>query len=142
MFASLASCGSSETDRTVFEELLSVIPDTPEARAQVLINDYARVRQLFNIPMAPPDAGDEELLEFLAPHFRNVEDTGMAQGPFISGYHKFARHSLRNRHHLAFDVRSVEQSVKAGTGYQPRLDVARGPASTQRLPARPSTPVT
>ena len=43
---------------TAYEGLLRTIPDTPELRRQVYINDYALVRQMFDIPL--PGPGDDE----------------------------------------------------------------------------------
>ena len=36
---------------TAYEGLLGTIPDTPELRREVYINDYALVRQMFDIPL-------------------------------------------------------------------------------------------
>ena len=44
---------------TAYEGLLRTIPDTPELRQQVYINDYALVRQMFDIPL--PGPGDDEV---------------------------------------------------------------------------------
>ena len=46
----------------VYEVLLGTIPDTPEARSSVYINDYTLVRQMFDIPLPGP-GDDEDALE-------------------------------------------------------------------------------
>ena len=45
---------------TIYEMLLGTIPDTPEARASVFINDYALVRQMFASITPLPGPGDNE----------------------------------------------------------------------------------
>ena len=44
---------TASTD-TAYAGLLGTIPDTPELRRQVYINDYALVRQMFDIPLPGP----------------------------------------------------------------------------------------
>ena len=45
---------------TAYEGLLGAIPDTPEARTSVYINDYALARQLFDPIFPVPGPGDDE----------------------------------------------------------------------------------
>ena len=46
---------------TVYEELLSLIPDTTGTRASVFINNYALARELFEIPLPGPEADVDRL---------------------------------------------------------------------------------
>ena len=54
--ATLPAAGALQ-DRSAYDELLRVIPDTPDTRRQVVINDYARVRMIRNVS-PPTDLGD------------------------------------------------------------------------------------
>ena len=117
---------------TVYEGLLGAIPDTPEARASVFINDYALVRRIFASIILLPGPGDDEdaVAQFntwLPPLFWPKEE---ADAPPVSwfGNHSFfgpVNHRNINFQYFAFDVRNMDQSIIAGP---PRtaLDVVRG----------------
>ena len=55
----LASCGG---EPSVYEELLGLVPDTPETRSQVFISDYALMRELFDTPLPGPEDSSLALL--------------------------------------------------------------------------------
>lgn len=112
----------------MFEQLLRLVPDTASARALVLINDYAMVRDFFRIPLPGPDAGVEDLdryLEALIGLPGEVDVPNLPHGPFISGHNVYGRTVWQNRRVLGFDVRNVHQSVEAGVPPQV-LEIVRG----------------
>ena len=75
----LAACGGGEdtvvlrgthtdtpsSEISLFEKLLGAIPDTPDTRKSVMINDYAAVREIFGVPLPGPDADLPVLVEYL-----------------------------------------------------------------------------
>ncbi|MCH8205576.1 MAG: hypothetical protein IH956_01065 [Chloroflexi bacterium] len=104
--------------RGTFVTLLALIPDNADSLQMVLINDYARVRELFDIDIPGADADDEKLTDYmmevsLGPETSSGERdmTGLGQGPFISGFSQYGFQLLENREHLGFDVRNVDQAA-------------------------------
>ena len=90
---------------TVYEELLSLIPDTPETRSQVWINDFSRIRETFNIALAPLPG----------------------ESPFISSYSSLGRPPpFSFRQYLAFDQSNVDQTVLTGLPQSDELEVGQG----------------
>ena len=118
---------------TAYAGLLGTIPDTPELRRQVYINDYALVRQVFDIPLPGPGDDDDALVEF----YEWLPPTGFgreADYPPVSGFGAISFFGPFNQHrnitaenlqHLAFDVRSMDQSIVA-FALPATLDVVRG----------------
>ncbi len=118
---------------TAYEGLLRTIPDTPEVRQQVYINDYALVRQMFDIPL--PGPGDDE--DALAEFYERLPPTGFggeAGDPPVRGFgaisffgpfNQYRNITAENLQHLAFDVRSMDQSIVA-FALPATLDVVRG----------------
>ena len=134
----VVACGGRGDDNdNPYVELLRLVPDTPETRSFVLINDYALTRELFNIPLPGPGADEEALEEYFAAFLGTpVDEEGprLVPGPFISGFHQYAGVSLDRRRYLAFDLRDVEKSVVAGTP-PGELEIIRGrfdPQTTDR----------
>ncbi len=110
----LAACGSADdtppSKASPFKELLGAIPDRPDTRKSVIINDYASVREIFRVPLPGPEADQTALQEY----FVGVRGQAyLADGPFITGMHREAMENPR-RQYLAFDGRNVDQSVEAG----------------------------
>ena len=103
--------GSSE--ESVLLGLLGNIPDTPETRELILINDFARVREVFNIQLPGPDAKKAELEQYLE-NISGETDYGLAPSPFISGHGQYAFLQLDSPRYLAFDIRNVDQSAETG----------------------------
>ena len=114
---------------TVYEVLLGTIPDTPEARSSVYINDYTLVRQMFDIPLPGP-GDDEDALEVYYDYRPPLSGWGEIYpvsmedalfGPFnqyrVSGYENFQ--------YLAFDVRNMDESIVGGP-LDSRMEVIRG----------------
>ena len=152
----LTACGSSDdagptaevpatsppsVEVSLFEKLLGAIPDAPDTRKSVLINDYAAVREILQLSPASPDAKFPALLEYAIQSVgqsSNGIKIHMGTGPFISGMHERAFEDTK-REYLAFDGRNVDQSVEAGIA--PSIfEVVWGrfdPARTGRLERRP-----
>ena len=122
-----------------FSDLLAGIPDTPDTRQSVIINDYAAVRGLLGLSPAGPDAVFPVLIQYAIDHIGSREQnpdvipTYTAEGPFISGMGRDAFELSRSRReYLAFDGRNVDLSVEAGV-VPFLLEVAHGrfdPAAT------------
>ena len=122
-----------DSSTSVYELLLGAIPDSPEARESVYINDYDRVRRTFSIPLPGPEADDAALEAFynwLPPLAYDPDNpTPVIQ---FGGFSLFGMAnqlgSIRdNLQHLAFDVRNVEQSIVTGQGITDNaMDVVRG----------------
>ncbi len=118
---------------TAYEGLLGTIPDTPELRREVYINDYALVRQMFDIPLPGPGDDEDALTEF----YERPPPTGFggeADDPPVRGFGAISFFGPFNQHrnitaenlqHLAFDVRSMDQSIVA-FAFPATLDVVRG----------------
>ncbi len=118
---------------TAYEGLLRTIPDTPEVRQQVYINDYARVRQMFDIPLPGPGDDEDALAEFYErlppPGFAGEADDPPVRGfgavSFFGPFNRYRNITAENLQHLAFDVRSMDQSIVA-FALPATLDVVRG----------------
>lgn len=120
----LAACGGGEdtvvlkgtdtdpspSEVSLFEGLLGTIPDTPDTRKSVMINDYAAVREIFGVQLPGPDAGQPDIQEYLT---GLLGPANIAQGPFITGLNREAMENPR-REYLAFDGRNMDQSAEAG----------------------------
>ena len=137
----LVGCGSdtepvrettAATD-TAYAGLLGTIPDTAELRQQVYINDYALVRQLFDIPLPGPGDDDDALVEFYErpppTGFEGEADDPPVPGfgaiSFFGPFNRYRNFTAENLQHLAFDVRSMDQSIVA-FALPATLDVIRG----------------
>ena len=135
----LVGCGSdaepvrettAATD-AAYAGLLGTIPDTPELRQQVYINDYALVRQMFDIPLPGPEDDEVALEEFYKwlPRFEGEADDppvpGFGAASFFGPFNQYKYSTAENLQHLAFDVRSMDQSIVAGLP-PVILDVVRG----------------
>ena len=126
-------CSAATLADTAYERLLGTIPDTLELRREVYINDYALVRQMFDIPL--PGPGDDE--DALAEFYERPPPTGFegeADGPpvrefgaisFFGPFNQYRNIAAENLQHLAFDVRSMDQSIVA-FALPATLDVVRG----------------
>ena len=98
-----------------FVNLLELIPATRGGRIFVSVNDYRRARDAHNIKAPGDDASNEDLEEYVGA----LSQTGMALGPWISGFTNFALSQLEHREHLGFDVGDMDQSIRSG--YPPNV---------------------
>ena len=118
---------------TAYAGLLRTIPDTPELRRQVYINDYALVRQMFDIPLPGPGDDEDALAEFYErpppTGFEGEADDPPVRGfgavSFFGPFNRYRNFTAENLQHLAFDVRSMDQSIVA-LALPATLDVVRG----------------
>ena len=123
---------TASTD-AAYAGLLGTIPDSPELRRWVHINDYALVRQMFDIPLPGPGDDEDELEEyykwFPPPGFEGEADDppvpGFGAASFFGPFNQYKYSTAENLQHLAFDVRSMDQSIVAGLP-PVILDVVRG----------------
>ena len=118
----------TRTAPTVYEELLALIPDTPETRSYLVINDYALLRKSLNVPLPGPDANQEALVNYLfslGDAIFQESAPRWAEAPFISGYGDITNNPNFTPKYLAFDQRHVDQSAVAGRP-PGKLDVMLG----------------
>ena len=106
-----------------FEELLRAIPDTPENRHEVSIDDYTVARRLFDSPLPGPGDDEDALQEFY--DWRHpidattMGDTSPVLGfgsSFFSPYHihrGLGHPHIQHLASLAFDIRSIDQTITA-----------------------------
>ena len=145
--AAFAACGGgqSATDdasglppQGPFLALMNLIPLNEESRAFISFNNYAKAREANSIQAPAEDASDEDLEEYLFGLFSLDTPTGLAAGPWISGFSRQSIEQLERRTYLSFDIGDMEQSILAG---EPPyvLEVASGridPEATERSLSR------
>jgi hypothetical protein len=127
----LAACGGSD-EATPYEDLLRLVPDTPEMRSDLFMNDYALFRGLFDGPLPGPEASEQELEEYYAylPQLGWTDgqfDVVALQGPFLSdGFGEFRALVYEHRNqYLDFDIRNEDQTLTAGLPAM-QLEIIRG----------------
>ena len=103
---------------SAYADLLALIPDTPNTRSMVFLNDYVLLREELGIALPGPGAGlegpsiyFESLVTAISP--TNIISWGDA--PYISGYSRNAQLTLGKGQYLAFDLRDVRHSALAGS---------------------------
>ena len=109
---------------SAYEELLALIPDTPNSRSMVFLNDYVLLRKTANIALPGPNANQEALHDYLRSLVTTMFERGVrgfGQAPYISGYSEFSLRTPSSGQyapgispHLGFDLRDVGQSAVAG----------------------------
>ena len=92
-----------------FFDLMKLIPLTEDSRSIVSFNDYILAREVNSIQAPEDDAGVEDLEEYL----RELQSTGLAAGPWISGLTRESMTQLEQKY-LGFGVVDVERSILAG----------------------------
>ena len=124
---------TASTD-TAYAGLLGTIPNTSELRREVYINDYALVRQMFDIPLPGP-GDDEDALEEYYKWFPPPGFEGEAEDPPVPGFgaisffgpfNQYRNSKAENLQHLAFDVRRMDESIVVAFALPATLDVVRG----------------
>ena len=88
-----------------FNDLMKLIPLTEDSRSTVWFNDYGLAREANGIQAPAEDASAEDLEEYLL--------TGLAPGPWISGFTREAMAQLEQKY-LGFGVGDVERSILVG----------------------------
>ena len=120
-----------------YDELLRMIPDTPDTRKNIHINDYNRIRSGFGLLLRGPE--DEDFRELLVPRYSKSGEWATLPRPGEDVYfgpfdmYRVARNEdiNQNLHYLAFDYGNMEQSIIApgapyGSSTDGRLEVIRG----------------
>ena len=92
-----------------FFDLMKLIPLTEDNRSIVSFNGYRLAREANGIQAPAEDASDQDLEEYL----RELGSTGLAAGPWISGFTRESMAQLE-RKYLGFGVGDVERSILAG----------------------------
>ena len=93
----------------LFYDLMKLIPLTEDSRSIVWFNGYGLARGAHNISAPAVDASAEALEEYV----RELQSTGLAAGPWISGFTREAVAQLEQKY-LGFGVGDVERSILAG----------------------------
>ena len=109
---------AAQAPTSAYEELLALIPDNPNTRSLVFLNDYVLLRRALNVGLPEPDADQEALksyFESLVTTLREIGVRGRGEAPFISGYSQYALSTLGMGQYLALDVRNVHHSAVAGS---------------------------
>lgn len=142
----------------VFEDLLGVIPDTPDVRREVWMHDLDRMRQLFpSIPadiengiylsVPGPKTGDadaamwKEILPPLAPKDEYLQNAPICAGEFPllhasranltgMGFGYCGQFNAIDTLDLGYDVRQIKQAVSTGPPDDP-IEVIRGDFDTE-----------
>lgn len=102
---------------SVYRDLLELIPDTPENRALVYLNNNLIAGELAGIE--PPSAGAsaEEVLEYVS-KIRTINFSPFLIGPgqFIGGSGDYSVQFAENRDYRSYDQRDVAGGATIGTG--------------------------
>ena len=108
--------GAPEKENS-FLEMLKVVPDTPGTRFSVYINDYARIREIYDIPLPSSDADDEAIEEYIET-LEGDPSAGQRLGEvsFVSGMGPpmYAFYSPIRRQNIGFGPQDVDQDISAG----------------------------
>ena len=93
-----------------FYDLMKLIPLTEDSRSIVWFNDYGLARDANGIQAPAEDASAEDLEEYM----QELQLTGLAVGPWISGFtHEFMA-QLEQKKYLGFGFGDVYQSILVG----------------------------
>ena len=105
---------------SAYEGLLSSVPDTPENRGWVYIEDYALARQIFANDFYLPGPNDEsipqEWYDYLPPMTNDGQTPVLHFGRLsFFGWPQYLTEGDLGRHsnYLAFDVRHIDQTIAA-----------------------------
>ena len=113
-----------ERAMTVFERLLALVPDTPDSRKAVRMNDIRRAQIAQGIASPGPDATPEDILQFKQDVAFGTERPAvfilqLGDG-WISGYQRdYGPVANDTKSSLGFDARDIEASVLLGEANQP-----------------------
>ncbi len=109
---------------TVFERLLALVPDTPDSRRAVRMNDIRGAQIAQGIPLPGPNATPDEVAQFKINVALGTERpasviTQLGDG-WISGYnHDYLDVANDTKDSLGFDARDVEAFALLGEANQP-----------------------
>ena len=107
-------CGGAEVNP--FLDMLKMIPDTPYTRFQVYINDHAKIREIYDIPLPSSDAGDEMEEYIMTLAWGISEPRRFIESSFISGIGQpqNAFFSPIRRQNIGFGPQDVDLDIVAG----------------------------
>jgi hypothetical protein len=113
----LPTASSVKKSSTTFEALLSLIPDTPETRNFVAINDYAKMRTLFQISVPGINATPEQQYNYLLNLFmadRHMWNPLAGMAFFGESYWGLDAQSLMKMNNIGLNMADVDQEVDVG----------------------------
>ena len=117
-FETQTSARETTAEASVYEELLALIPDTPDTRSWVILADYVLLHKALGIVRPGPGGNQESLEIYFESFITTLAEARLHWGdaPFISGYNREAIQILGTgmSEYLAFDARNVDQSAVAG----------------------------
>ena len=94
-----------------FVDLLELIPDTPDTRASVELNNYELAQQVLEIPAENLNDHDE-LVTWYSGTQSDSPTPGLLYGPWLSGYNEYGSNNP-SIEYLGFHLRDVTQSAIA-----------------------------
>jgi hypothetical protein len=115
-------------------DLLRLLPDSPENRRLVPLNDLALAAERTGIQRPSVGADQTAMLAYMMA----LADAGIAKGPFVGGLDPYPEQGFARRDYLAFGVENVRQSGLVGEPpYLTELIVGQfDPAATDAALAR------
>jgi hypothetical protein len=116
LIPTLISCAGNSPG--VFEQILSVIPDTESNRAMVAINDYVRMQKQLQVDAPRKDATPEEQMTYVQDLY-SLDGTGKlitfaATIGFINNNNSYLLNSLELMHNMEIGYWLIDQEVSAG----------------------------
>ena len=116
---------------SAYEELLRTIPDTPETRDWIYIDDYALVRATFADDFYLPGPDDESIPDDWYDYSPPMQNDGQFPvlafgGPSFFSWRQYLANGDLGSHpnYLAFDVRHINQTIT--TGPPTGIDIIHG----------------
>ena len=113
----VSGCGGG-TGISPFLDMLKLIPDTPETRNVVYISDYARIRDIYDVPLPSTNSDDEAIFNYIVALLWDATiDMPRAAGEsFISGIgpRQYAEVSPIRRQNIGFGPQDVDVNISAG----------------------------
>jgi len=111
---------STATTLTTFEQILSTIPDTPDTRNEVTINDYARLRKVFNVNAPKVNCSEDEIWQYLTDLSQTNDMTNpgavyLASPVGIFNNTTYLGNSNEAMQNLGFGYSSIDQETSSGT---------------------------
>lgn len=116
--------GCKSTPQSSFMEMLKLIPDTASMRAEVYINDFAKIREIYDIPLPSSDADGEAITDYIImlagdPSVAADDPSAgrrLGERSFISGMgpSTYAFMSPIRKENIGFGPQDVDQDILAG----------------------------
>jgi hypothetical protein len=112
----LAQTASAQpTSTNTFSEMLKLIPTSPQTRQEVIIHDYARIRQMYTIPQpaAEASATDQQAYVKAIASALPGTDPAFKAAAFLSGF-QYAVPTPIRRENMGFGVQDVDADIQTG----------------------------